>query len=90
MRNPRPKSGARDSSDADELLASNASVSTKPRAPNQARRNGKAASGRRAKFARSAVFEMFGYRYARALDYGQFHDHPPRRRARRAWAGAPS
>ena len=37
MQHPRPwEPGARDSSDADELLASNASVSNKSRASNQA------------------------------------------------------
>ena len=79
MRNPRPESGARDSSDTDELLPSNASVSTKSRAPKQARRNGTAATGRRAraKFARRMVFLQFGYRYARAIDYDNFVDRRP-------------
>jgi hypothetical protein len=79
MRNPRPEPGARDSSGTDELLPSNASVSTKSRAPNQAHRNGTATSIRcpRAKFARRMVFSEFGYRYARALDYDNFRDRKP-------------
>ena len=32
----------------------------------------------RARFARSAVFEMFGYRFARAIDYDRFRDRHPR------------
>ena len=32
---------------------------------------------RRARFARSAVFEEFGGRQARALDYDKFHDRKP-------------
>ena len=74
MRNPRPKPGARDSSDADELLASNASVSSKSRAPLQARTN-----GCRAHFARQATIDAFGWRYAKSLDQGDFVDHPPRK-----------
>ena len=34
---------------------------------------------RRASFAREAVIAAFG-RHARALDYGDFEDHPPIRR----------
>ena len=30
-----------------------------------------------ARFARAAVFEMFGYRDARAIDYGRFRDRHP-------------
>ncbi len=77
MRNPRPEPGARDSSDTDELLPSNASVSTKSRASIQARRNGTAATGRRKHFARRMVFEQFGYRHARAIDYDNFVDRRP-------------
>ena len=86
MRNPRPKPGARDSSDADTSLAGDASVSNKSRAPIQARTNGKAGARRRAKFARSAVYELFPYKHARALHQDQFHDCPPRKRARRVWS----
>ena len=82
MRNPRPESGARDRFDAGELLGSNASVSTKSRAPNQAHRNGAAAGGRRAHFARQATIAAFGWRYAKSLDQGKFVDHPPRRTVR--------
>ncbi len=31
----------------------------------------------RANFARDMVFESFGYRHARALDYGEFVDRAP-------------
>ena len=40
---------------------------------------------RRASFARATVFEMFGYRSARALDYGTFADRMPGRATSRTW-----
>ena len=42
------------------------------------------ASRRRARFARSAVFEEFRYKHARALDYDTFTDRLPSKPARRA------
>ncbi len=39
-------------------------------------------------FARAAVFEEFGYKSARAIDYGAFVDRTPGR-ARRRWMVAP-
>ena len=86
MQRPQPKSGARDSSDADELLASNASVSTKSRASIQARRNGAAASAHRAHFARQATIDAFEWRYAKTLDQADFIDRPPTRVQRSAAA----
>ncbi len=86
MRNPRPEPGARDSSDADASLGSDTLVSNKSRASIQARRNGTAASGRRAHFARMATIDAFKWRYAKSLDQVGFIDRPPRKRARRAWA----
>ncbi len=83
MRNPRLwEPGARDSSDADASLAGDALVSNKSRAPIQARRNGAAASGRRAHFARQATIDAFEWRYAKSLDQGKFLDHPPRKTVR--------
>ncbi len=80
MLHPRPKPGARDSSDADASLVGDAIASSKSRASIQARLN-----GRRAHFARQATIDAFGWRYAKSLDQGDFVDHPPRKRARRAW-----
>ena len=77
MRNPRPKSGARDRLDTGKSLPGDALVSNKSRASNQARRNGTAATGRRKHFSRRMVFEQFGYRHARAIDYDNFVDRRP-------------
>ena len=54
----------------------------KPKAPKK-----QASHPHRAVFARAAVFEEFGYRHARALEYGGFVDHRPNQ-APRSW-GAP-
>ncbi len=81
MEHPRPKPGARDSSDADASLVGDAIASSKSRASVQARLN-----GRRAHFARMATIDAFEWRYAKALDQADFVDRPPRDRARRAWA----
>ena len=86
MQHPRPKPGARDSSDAGASLAGDAVVSSKSRAPIQASRNGAATARRRAHFARQATIDAFGWRYAKSLDQFKFVDRPARKRARRAWA----
>ncbi len=71
MQHPDPGgTGARDRNDADASLAGDAPVSNKSRAPIQAR-------PRRARFARSMVFQEFRYRDARALDYDHFVDRKP-------------
>ncbi len=84
MRNPRPEPGARDSSDTGKSLPGDALVSSKSRASIQARRNGKAASGRRNHFARQATIAAFGWRYAKALDQAGFVDRRPWDRPTRA------
>ena len=43
---------------------------------------------RRARFARSVVFEEFRYRHARAIDYDGFIDRKPNQRPR-LWRAAP-
>ncbi len=47
-----------------------------PRIPPQPQPN-QASRRRRGNFARNAVFEMFPYRHARAIDYGKFADRKP-------------
>ena len=42
---------------------------------------------RRARFGRSAVFEEFPYRHARALDYDKFQDRKPSEKPREPPAG---
>ncbi len=89
MQHPRPwESGARDSSDADASLARDVLASSKSRAFIQDHRNGAATARRRAHFARQATIDAFEWRYAKTLDQAGFIDRPPRKRARRAWAGA--
>ena len=77
MEHPRPKPGARDSSDADASLVGDAIASSKSRASVQARLN-----GRRAHFARQATIDAFEWRYAMTLDQADFIAHPPRKTVR--------
>ena len=85
MRTPGKMPGARGSSETRASLAGEYLESIPAPRKLQVRRV--AAGGRRARpvchrgnarFARSAVFEMFGYRDARAIDYDLFRDRKPR------------
>ncbi len=80
MQHPDPgRTGARGSSDAGKSFGYDASVSNKSRAPVQAIPLGPrpCRQRRRARFARSMVFEAFRYKHARAIDYGDFVDRRP-------------
>ncbi len=93
MQHPRPKPGARGWLNAGKSFGDDAPASSKSRAPIQARPLGPRPRPalRRARFARSMVFEEFRYKHARAIDYDDFIDRRPNQAPRppRRWRASP-
>ena len=70
-RNPRPGEGAGASAENCTGSKQNPKYKTTHRVRKVRPRR------RQTKFARAAVFEMFGYRHGRAIDYDRFIDRKP-------------